>query len=180
VLLMLLPVEGWTSATAEAWVAGKTVAGVTLIGPTVTETQPNAPAASVATFANGIRAHEIDWLRPDGERVCFRARWSRRGALNQADALQVSFKLFAADGRLVAQADGQPVQGLAPTWSWRDDVVVADSRCVRVVDPKQPLLQDERYQLEITWYRLLTGAVTGQAMLAGAADMRDGALNIPK
>lgn len=177
-LIMLVPAEGWSTSTHEAYVAGKTGPGVTLVGPTVTDTAPNAPSNGVAAFENGIRAHVVDWLRPDGERICFRAQWSRSGAVNRADALNVSFKLFAADGRLVAQADGQPQQGLAPTWSWLDDVVVHDSRCVSVVDPRRPLLQDEPYRLTVTWYRLRDMQVTGHAELGGRADAADGAVNV--
>jgi hypothetical protein len=143
----------------------------------VVDTAPNAPQAHVALFENGIRAHVVDWLRPDGERLCFRAQWSRRGAVNRADALNVSFKLFGADGRLVAQADGQPQQGLAPTWSWLDDVVVHDSRCVYVADPRRPLAQNEPYRLAVTWYRLRDMQVTGHVELHGTTNEADGAVN---
>lgn len=177
-LLMLVPVDGWNTATHEAHVLGKTGPGLTLVGPTVVDTPRNAPSASVATFANGIRAHVVDWLRPDGERVCFRAQWSRSGAVNRADALNVSFKLFGQDDRLIAQADGQPQQGLAPTWSWLDDVVVADSRCVRAVDPQRMLGEAEPYRIEITWYRLLDMQPTGRAELFGRAVAAEGAVNV--
>ena len=160
-----------------AYLSGKAVPGVTLIGPTITGTPRNAPATALVAFQNGIRAHVVDWLRPDGERICFRAQWSRAGAVNRADALQVSFKLLGADGHLVAQADGQPQQGLAPTWSWQDDVVVHDSRCVRMIDPAHGLADGERYRLEITWYRLATGEVTGSGKLHGVARAGDGAVN---
>ncbi len=178
-LLMLAPAAGWTSPNMQAYISGKNIGGVTMIGPTVTGTPPNAPAARVVTFANGIRAHMIDWLRSDGESVCFRAQWSRAGAVNRADALQVSFKLYGAGDRLIAQADAQPQGGLAPTWSWQDDVVVHDSRCVRVIDPKSQLAQGEAYRLNLSWYRLSTLDVTGQADLHGQADMSTGALNAP-
>ncbi len=179
-LLMLTPVAGWTSPHMQAYVSGKNNTGITVIGPTVTGTPRNAPEARVVTFANGIRAHMIDWLRPDGESVCFRAQWSRAGAVNRADALQVSFKLYGADGRLVAQADAQPQSGLAPTWSWQDDVVVHDSRCVRVIDSKSQLAQGEAYRLNLSWYRRANLEVTGQADLHGLADMSTGALNAPR
>ncbi|MCX6016960.1 MAG: 6-pyruvoyl-tetrahydropterin synthase-related protein, partial [Chloroflexi bacterium] len=177
-LLMLVPVEGWSVNRNEANVAGKTGPGVTLIGPIVYDTPINIPTEITARFANGIRAHSIDWLQPDGERICFRARWSRNGAVNRADALNVSFKLFGSDGRLIAQADGQPQQGLAPTWSWLDDVVVADSRCVHVIDPQHSLSDREKYRLEITWYRLFDMQSTGQAVLHGRADAAEGAVNV--
>jgi hypothetical protein len=159
-------------------VLGKTGPGLTLIGPTVTDTPPNAPATHVAIFENGIRAHVVDWLRPDVERICFRARWSRSGDVNRADALYVSYKLLGADDRLIAQADGQPQQGLAPTWSWLDDVVVADSRCVRAVDPQQLLREDEPYRVDITWYRLLDMQPTGRATLGGRTIAVEGAVNV--
>ncbi len=178
-LLMLTPAAGWTSSNMQAYVSGKRIAGVTLIGPTVTGTPRNAPDTNVVTFANGIRAHAVDWLRPDGESVCFRAQWSRAGSVNRADALQVSFKLYGADDRLIAQADAQPQSGLAPTWSWQDDVVVHDSRCVRVIDPKRQLAQGEAYRINVSWYRLANLDVTGQANLRGLADMSTGALNAP-
>jgi hypothetical protein len=177
-LLMLVPSEGWSTSTNEAHVLGKTGPGLTLIGPTVTDTPPNAPATHVAIFENGIRAHVVDWLRPDVERICFRARWSRSGDVNRADALYVSYKLLGADDRLIAQADGQPQQGLAPTWSWLDDVVVADSRCVRAVDPQQLLREDEPYRVDITWYRLLDMQPTGRATLGGRTIAVEGAVNV--
>lgn len=177
-LLMLVPSEGWSTSTNEAHVLGKTGPGLTLVGPTISDTPPNAPATRVAEFDNGIRAHVVDWLRPDVERICFRARWSRSGDVNRADALYISYKLIGADGRLIAQADGQPQQGLAPTWSWLDDVVVADSRCVRAVDPQRLLYEDEPYRVDLTWYRLLDMQPTGRAILGGRADAVEGAVNV--
>ncbi len=179
-LLALTPRTPFHTFENGASVAGKTVPGFTLIGPTVTETRPNAPKAQLGAFANGIRMHGLDWLRQNSDGVCFRAQWSRAGAVNRADALQVSFKLYGADNRLVAQADGQPLAGLAPTWSWQDNVVINDSQCVLVRDANAQLAQGEAYRLEISWYRLATGDVTGQVERAGVADMREGALNEPR
>jgi hypothetical protein len=179
-LIALTPRAPWTALVGNNTVVGGAARpGFTLLGPTVTGTPPNAPRTALATLANGMRLHEIDWLRHDGDGACFRAHWSRAGAVNRADALVVSYKLFGDDGALVIQGDAQPLSGLAPTWSWQDDVGVRDSICVARSDAKRVLRQGERYRLEIAWYRAATGEVTGQTALSGVADMRDGALNAP-
>jgi hypothetical protein len=178
-LLSIVPAGGWSANEKAAYVAGKYAPGYTLIGPIVGGTPPNAPQARLLALTNGLRLHNIDWLMPTRNRVCFRAVWSAGTSRNEADALQVSYKLRAADGRLAAQADGQPQQGLAPTWSWQTDVLVNDSRCVDI-DPKTMLAQGEAYTLETTWYRARDFAVTGQGAIGGVADIRDGALNEPR
>jgi hypothetical protein len=176
-LLALIPDRGWTSTSNAAYVFGKQTEGLTLLGPTVTGTPRNAPTSALLQLANGLRAHDADWLMPDGQRICFRAAWSRAGAVNRADALQVSYKLYGADNVLLAQADGQPQQGLAPTWSWQDDVVVNDSRCVFLTNAARPPQPAELVRLAISWYRLRDFSVTGQGELYGNVDPTPGAVN---
>ncbi len=178
-LLSLLPAEGWSAGANAAYVAGKLVPGYTLIGPTVSETPPNAPDGNLLVLPNGMLLHHIDWLTPTRNQVCFRAGWSSHDARNEADALTVSYKLIGADGRLAAQADGQPQQGLAPTWSWQDGVLVNDSRCVSM-NPDTMLRDGESYVLSVTWYRAFDLAITAHGELRGVADRRDGALNEPR
>lgn len=178
-LLMLTPRAPWTTDERSAFFGGAAQPGFTLVGPTVTGTPRNAPPTAIRALPNGMRLHEIDWLRYDGDGVCFRAHWSRAGTVNRADALVVSYKLFDADGALVIQGDAQPLSGLAPTWSWQDDVVVRDSICVPRDAARRVLRQDEPYRLSVDWYRAATGEVTGQTELTGVADMRAGALNVP-
>ncbi len=88
-------------------------------------------------------------------------------------------RLRGSDDRLIAQADSQPQAGLAPTWSWPDGAVVADSQCVPTLPSVKLLNANEAYTLQIVWYRLATLQQTGEATLHGtrAAGLND--LNVP-
>jgi hypothetical protein len=159
-------------------IGGKWTPGATLLGPTVTETPPNAPSTTLVTFGNGIALNRMDWFFASANNVCFRPVWSRgRADMNRADALQVSLRLRGHDGRLVAQADNQPQSGLMPTWAWPDRTLIPDSQCVQT----QGLLDaGEAYTLDIVWYRLKTFVQTGDATLRGTRGPGLNDLNEPR
>jgi hypothetical protein len=160
-------------------IAGKQVPAITLLGPSVTETPPNAAPPHLHTFANGIALHKMDWLFASEQEVCFRPIWTwARDDVNRADALQVSLRLRGSDGREIATADGQPQAGLAPTWSWPAGVLINDGRCV----PVQNLLNlGEPYTLQIVWYRLANLEQVAEVTLHGtmSATLRED-MNVPR
>lgn len=158
-------------------IAGKPAPAITLLGPSVLTTPRNAPARRIVEFGNGIALHDMDWFFSSAQEACFRPVWSRiRPNANRADALQVSLRLFGREGRLVAQADGQPQAGLAPTWSWPDGVLINDSQCV----PTNGLLDaNEPYTLQIVWYRAANLEQTGEATLRGVRGPQLNDLNVP-
>jgi hypothetical protein len=160
-------------------IAGKQVPAITLLGPSVTETPPNAAPPHLHTFNNGIALHKMDWLFASEQEVCFRPIWTwARDDVNRADALQVSLRLRGSDGREIATADGQPQAGLAPTWSWPAGVLINDGRCV----PAQNLLNlGEPYTLQIVWYRLANLEQVAEVTLRGtmSATLRED-MNVPE
>ena len=164
----------------ETPIAGKPAPAITLLGPRVMPARPDADSAARlgVAFDNGIVLRDMDWFFASAHEVCFRPVW-RRGqpGFNQSNALQVSLRIFGSDGRLIAQADGQPQAGLAPTWAWPDGELVHDSQCVPAGDVLRP---DERYTLQIVWYRLADLQPTGEATLSGVGGKRLEDLNLPE
>jgi hypothetical protein len=78
---------------------------------------------------------------------------------------------------MIAQADGQPQAGLAPTWSWPDGAIIHDSQCVPAIELLEP---GEPYTVEIVWYRVADLRPTGQATLRGERGPRIFDLNEPR
>jgi hypothetical protein len=164
----------------ETMIAGKPTPAITLLGPRIMATPAGAsPAARLnVTFDNGIVLRDMDWFFASAHEVCFRPVWQRgRPNVNRADALQVSLRAFGSDGRLIAQADSQPQAGLAPTWAWPDDAWVHDSQCVPANNALHP---NERYTVQIVWYRLADLQPTGQVTLRGVGGARLEDLNLPE
>jgi hypothetical protein len=116
----------------------------------------------IRTFPNGIQLRSLDWYQPDYNNLCFRTTWATVHPM--AAALQVSFLMRGADGRVIAQVDSQPQSGLAPTWSWIPNVAVLDSYCTHT---QSWLKQGEDYSVLIRWYRVLDQHPTGEVTLVG-------------
>ena len=139
---------------------------VFIIGPTVLDTPPNAPTQTVHVFSNGIALHQADLVDTSDQDLCVRAQWSRTSKMtNRADALQVSFRIMDVQGNLVAQADGQPQAGLAPTWSWPLGAVIEDSYCG--VPTRRRLQAGEAVSVQVIWYRRQTLEEVDQVTLHG-------------
>lgn len=128
-----------------------------IVGPTVMATPANesvvpANAPKLHVFASGIVLRGLDFVNTSDQDICIRPLWSRVNAVvHQADALQVSFRLTDAQGQLIAQADGQPQAGLAPTWSWPDGAVIEDSYCG--VPIARAFQEGKALTLDLIWYR---------------------------
>jgi len=125
-----------------------------VVGPTVVATPANVPANTqrLFLFASGFILHGLDFVNTSDQDICFRPVWSRLDAPgNRADAFQMSFRLFDARGQLIAQADGQPQAGLAPTWSWPNGAMVEDSYCG--VPIARPFQEGEALTLDLVYYR---------------------------
>jgi hypothetical protein len=74
-------------------------------------------------------------------------------ALSETDASYVvSVQLLDEEGRLIAQHDGLPQKGLAPTSSWLPGEVIADDHRLQV-----PVLTSGRYTLGVAMYDRATG-----------------------
>ena len=140
---------------------------VFVVGPTVIDTPPNAPTQTVHVFGNGIALHQADLLNTSDQDICVRANWSRTPAMtNRADALQVSFRIMDAQGELIAQADGQPQAGLAPTWVWPLGAVVEDSYCG--IPIAHHLREGEPFAVQVIWYRRQTLEEVDRVLLRGS------------
>ncbi len=87
-----------------------------------------------------------------GDTVQVTLNWQ---ALQPSDEhVTVSLHLVAPDGRLVAQNDGDPVNGLAPSYTWQVGHVVVDHRALLVRDNLAP----GDYTLRVGLYRTDNGA----------------------
>ena len=141
-------------------------ASIFIVGPTVTDTPPNALDQPMHVFSNGIALHQADLVNTSPHDICVRANWSRTARMqNQADALQVSFRLMDMQGELIAQSDGQPQAGLAPTWAWPLNALIEDSYCG--VPVKRPLQEGERLNVQVIWYRRQTLEEVDRVLLQG-------------
>ena len=75
-------------------------------------------------------------------------------ALNRVDKDYTVFThLLDSEGRLRAQKDNPPVNGLLPTSAWKAGEIIQD----RYIIPLNPDLPPGEYQLEIGMYQLETG-----------------------
>ncbi|MCS7054988.1 MAG: 6-pyruvoyl-tetrahydropterin synthase-related protein [Thermoflexales bacterium] len=175
---LLTPLDS-DGAPLRTMIAGKPAAAITLLGPRIAHAihHQATPSRLNIAFDNGIELRDVDWFFASAQEVCFKPVWQRTPSnVSRADALQVSLRAFGADGRLLAQADGQPQAGLAPTWSWPDRVPIHDSRCVAATSVLRP---NEPYTLQIVWYRLSDLRPTGEATLRGIGGARLEDLNVP-
>jgi hypothetical protein len=86
-----------------------------------------------------------------GEALTLTLFWQSDGRLT-AD-YHVFVHVLNAQGQLVGQSDGVPVQGERPTWSWRDKEIIRDEY-VLVTDPGLP---NGAYTLSAGMYELTTG-----------------------
>jgi hypothetical protein len=99
--------------------------------------------------------------------------WQSDGRVTEDD--HVFVHLQDADGQMVAQSDGVPVQGTRPTWDWRDREVFQDEHTL-VTDARLP---DGAYTLSVGMYdystgvRLLAVGPTGERLSDGRIVLQD-------
>ena len=161
-----MPSAGLPGPTLLRLTLSDDAASIFIVGPTVTGTPPNALDQPMHVFSNGIALHQADLVNTSPHDICVRANWSRTARMqNQADALQVSFRLMDAQGELIAQSDGQPQAGLAPTWAWPLNALIEDSYCG--VPVKRPLQEGERLSVQVIWYRRQTLEEVDRVLLQG-------------
>jgi hypothetical protein len=111
-----------------------------------------------------------------GEQVYLTLYWQ---ALDRIDEDYTVFThLLDSEGRLRAQKDNPPVNGLLPTSAWEAEEIIQD----RYVIPLGPELPPGKYQLEIGMYQLETGQrlrvregpdIEGDHILLGAVEVSD-------
>lgn len=114
-----------------------------------------APELPVALTAFG-------WRETSPGRACLFPTWM----LTQGDApyaLKYSLRLRAADGRILAQVDQEPMQGFAPMWSWTVGVPIRDGACE--VNLAAGLKPGDPFEVEIVWYDASTLAQVARTTL---------------
>ncbi|MCW5882610.1 MAG: glycosyltransferase family 39 protein [Anaerolineae bacterium] len=142
---------------AEAWLAGhgfrsafQSHRGFEVARYELTAALPTTPSqpADVA-FADGIRLGGVD-VRPDpaqpGGALLVSLFW--RPETTPAARYTVFSHLIDADGKLVAQFDGEPAGGTAPTTTWQPGATVVDRRAI----PLPVDLPPGRYTLRVGMY----------------------------
>lgn len=106
---------------------GAPIAGIEIVGRTRIFEKPNVQHARDARFGDAI-----EWIGYDLPRVTFRAGeelrmtlyWRARAA---ADKPYTAFvHLLDANGQVIGQRDSQPLDGQAPTNTWRAEEYIAD------------------------------------------------------
>lgn len=86
---------------------------------------PPEQGAPVARFGDGLALLSVQ-CRREGSRVTLTATWRLESAVQGTPT--VFAHLLGADGRLAAQADGDPLRGLYPLAQWRVGDVLRDVR----------------------------------------------------
>ena len=127
------------------------------------------PAGS--SFEGGMRLRGTDGIVAVNNNLDVTLYW-------QADKTQAAdYTLFLhvidADGKLVAQADGPPLQGDWPTSAWQPGHTLQDLRTVALPDT----LAAGAYTLLAGWYDPASGARLGATDAAGTA-WRDAAVEL--
>lgn len=82
--------------------------------------------AAQARFGQHLSLLSVSCPRVDGGRVALSTRWQATGVLEGAPTLFAH--LLGSDGTLLAQADGDPLQGLYPLSWWQVGEAVHDER----------------------------------------------------
>ena len=72
-----------------------------------------------------------------------------RASARTTEDYVISLQLIDNDGRLVAQTDGQPLDGRYPTSHWQEDESIADSRSLTLPADAAP----GAYELRVIVYR---------------------------
>ncbi len=119
--------------------------------PYVAEAEPLV--ARSATLGEAIRLLGYDWQPPAaGQPLSLTLYWQSLAPV--AAEYDVFVHVLAGDGRIVAQADQQPLQGLAPTNLWQPGDVVRDPYQIEL----PPELPAGMYTLQTGMYLRETGA----------------------
>lgn len=115
----------------------------------------------ITTFEGGIRLHRVKYPSVVTDVLPVSLWWST--VRPQSISYSVSVFLLDVNGRLVAQHDGAPQAGAAPTTAWQSDTVVLDSHAVDTSG-----LAAGTYHLAVKMYDSGTGRV-----LLAAPDMTE-------
>lgn len=112
---------------------------------------PTSPSRPLdVTFADGIHLEGVD-VRPNpaqpGGALLVSLFWRPEGT--PTARYTVFTHLVDADGKLVAQFDGEPAGGIAPTTGWQPGAPVIDRRAIPLPDNLPP----GRYGLRVGLYR---------------------------
>jgi len=100
--------------------------------------------------ANGQPVKET--LQP-GQNLCVDLLWQGQQTLAKEEDYTVFVHLVDAKGQRWAQHDGQPLDGLYPTYRWMKEEMVRDRHCLPVPEG----LPEGRYVLRVGLYTLATG-----------------------
>jgi hypothetical protein len=107
------------------------------------------PSTPLTRFGEDVLLLDLQALCDDAGRVELRAYWMI------AEDLGTDVTIFAhlldSEGALITQADGYPVQGMAPLWLWKPDELVRDVRAFDAVP-------GGAYTIRLGVWELATGA----------------------
>lgn len=97
--------------------------------------------------------HTTACCTPESDSECVRVTLYWQYLRKMSADYTVFVHLVDEDNRILAQADGQPLNGLYPTSIWDEDEVVRDDRVLLLPSDLQP----SRFRLEIGMYALASG-----------------------
>ncbi|MDW8395579.1 MAG: glycosyltransferase family 39 protein [Anaerolineae bacterium] len=114
---------------------------------------PTEAQVSFGAFGQAIYRPFTATLRSPavGATLGFMVRWLPPET--PAPHARVFVHLVSADGRLVAQNDGDPINGLAPNFTWTPGTVIHDPRAVLIRSPLAP----GAHELRLGLYRVADG-----------------------
>jgi hypothetical protein len=137
-----------------------------VIGPRVVARAADVKTPPLRSFAPElpIALTAFGWRETSPGRVCLFPTWM----LAEGDApyaLKYSLRLRGPDGRTLAQIDQEPMQGLAPVWSWTAGAQIRDGACE--VSLAAGLNPGDRFEVEIVWYDAATLGQVARTTLRG-------------
>ena len=135
-----------------------------MLGPRIIPRAAVVNAPPLRAFAPDlpITLAAFGWRETNPGRVCLFPTW----VLAEGDApyaLKYSLRLRGPDGRILAQADQEPMQGFAPMWSWTVGVPIRDGACD--VSLASGLNPGDPFEVEIVWYDANTLAQVARTTL---------------
>ncbi|MBP7602215.1 MAG: hypothetical protein KA750_12765, partial [Thermoflexales bacterium] len=135
-----------------------------VLGPRIIPRAAVVNAPPLRAFAPDlpITLAAFGWRETNPGRVCLFPTW----VLAEGDApyaLKYSLRLRGPDGRILAQADQEPMQGFAPMWSWTVGVPIRDGACD--VSLASGLNPGDPFEVEIVWYDANTLAQVARTTL---------------
>ncbi len=99
---------------------------------------PSVVTTERVTFSKGIQLDyaPVAQTADLGDSIPLSLTWNTPEPV--AEHLIVFVHLISPDGQLVAQSDGDPINGLAPSFTWTPSVPIISQRALLISDPLAP------------------------------------------